>query len=55
MAVYKEPPEGSFPVLEAVTNDFATNNNCAVEKLQWFVPCAAGVVVIGDPAALNVV
>jgi hypothetical protein len=42
-------------VLEAATNDFATNTNCADVKLQWFVPCAAGVDVIGDPASLNFV
>jgi hypothetical protein len=55
MAVYNAPPEGSFPVFDAWTNDRATNSHCEVVKLQWFVPGAAGVVVIGDPAASNFV
>ncbi len=54
-AVYNAPPEGSFPVFAAVTRDLATSNHCAVVKLQWLVPDAAGVVVIGEPAALNFV
>ncbi len=54
-AVYNAPPDGSLPVFEAWTIDFATNTNCADVKLQWFVPCAAGTDVIGDPASLNFV
>jgi hypothetical protein len=54
-AVYNAPPEGSFPVFDAWTNERATNNHCEVVKLQWLVPGAAGVVVIGDPASLNFV
>lgn len=54
-AVAIAPPDGSFPVLDACTNDLATNTSCADVKLQWFVPCAAGVDVIGAPVLANFV
>ena len=49
------PPPRNFPFLPANTSCLATTKYWAAEKLQWLVPGAAGVVVIGIPAEVNVV
>ncbi len=50
-----DPPDGNLPVDDALTSVFATKVSWAVVKLQWPAPWAAGVVVIGAPASVNVV